>query len=100
MRFDKAIYFVKETPGEYNNTTGDYKESQFIEELVYADVVDTSAKTLNLLFGVVAEGYLTIKIQDSYPEAFDYIKYNNKKYKVEKRRTTRRFETFVVCEVP
>ncbi len=99
MRYDKAIFFVKETGGAYDPTTGDYAASTLNKCKVYASVMDTSADTLRLVYGGIVQGSLTIQIQNRYSGEFDYIEYNGKRYNVDRRRKLRVKETFIVSEI-
>jgi hypothetical protein len=99
MRYDKQITFVKLGDKTYDASTGDYIFAGPTKTVVPAAVLDTRAETLTLVYGKLVEGSLTIQIQNAFLDAFDFIEYNGKKYRVDFMRKLRVKETFVVSEV-
>lgn len=99
MRYDTPIYFQKITSGEYDPSTGNYGDDSIEETLRYASVMDTSAKTMRLIYGEIRQGSLTIQIQNHYTEPFDRIRVGEKIYRVDDSRKLRTKHTFVVSEV-
>lgn len=103
MRFDTDAVFVKETPGEYDASTGNYGDGSTAEEPRLANVTDASGRTMKLIYGTIKEGALVIRIQGEKPSPFDYIRIDSGihsgKYKVDSPRYLRRLCTFVVSEV-
>lgn len=96
MRYDTPIFFRRIVPGEYNATTGNYGEDTTTEEKRYASVTDTGASVLNLVYGAIKQGCLTIRLQRPYFEPFDNIRIGEKIYNVD---FARRGKSFVVSEV-
>nr|DAQ16209.1 MAG TPA: head closure knob [Caudoviricetes sp.] len=99
MRFDTPIYFQSVVRGEYNATTGDYADDTAEEVERYASVSDTGTDTLTLVYGGLKQGSLTIRLQSVYDGIFDYIRIGSKRYRVDKTRTLRNKQTFIVSEV-
>ncbi len=99
MRFDTPIYFQSVVHGEYNTTTGDYADDIVEEVERYASVSDTGTDTLTLVYGGLKQGSLTIRLQSVYDGIFDYIRISSKRYRVDKTRTLRHKQTFIVSEV-
>lgn len=99
MRFDTPIYFQSVVRGEYNATTGDYADDTAEEVERYASVSDTGTDTLTLVYGGLKQGSLTIRLQSVYDGIFDYIRIGSKRYRVDKIRTLRHKQTFIVSEV-
>ena len=99
MRYDKPVYFQKITPGEYDPDTGNYADDTVEETLRYASVMDTGADMLNLVYGTVRQGSLTIQLQNHYEEPFDLIRVGDKRYRVDFPRLLRTKHTLVVSEV-
>lgn len=99
MRFDTDIYFVTETEGAYDASTGDYADAdpQGIHKL--ANVTDASTETMQLVYGKIKQGALVVRIQGEAPSAFDYIRIGDKRYCVGYFRQLRRVATFTVSEV-
>lgn len=97
MRYDTPIYFQRNTPGEYDPTTGDYKPDTLNETLCYASVTDSGIETLRLVYGEIKQGSYTIRLQRSYTESFDCIRIGAKTYHADMARLNKR--VFVVSEV-
>lgn len=99
MRYDTPIYFQRIVPGEYNKATGDYDEDTVEETARYASVMNTGTDTMRLLYGEIRQGALTVHVQNRYNGPFDRIRIGNKVYAVDRRRTLRTKESFVLSEV-
>lgn len=98
MRFDTPVYFQR-TKSEYNSSTGNYETVTETEEKRYASVTSAGVSTLNLLFGEVKQGCLTIRLQNPYDKPFDRIRIGLKFYRVDFTRHLRTKQTLVVSEV-
>lgn len=98
MRYDKTICFVS-VEKTYDETTGDYSSAIVDRVPVNASVMDTRTETLKLIYGDIRQGSLTIHVQNHYPDSFNYIEYNDKRYRVDFRRSLRFKDTFIVSEV-
>lgn len=96
MRYDTTVWFVKETPGAYDATTGNYADPASEAVAEYASVTDTGLDTLHLVYGEIRQGVKTVRIQGHHEEPFDYILIGGVRYHVDKRRTLRTKETFIV----
>lgn len=99
MRYDTPVFFVKETPAEYDAVTGNYVEKAPTETKVYASVTDTGAQTLNLVYGELKQGSLTIRLQYHFSTPFDRIRVGEKYYRKDMERKLRTKQIFVVSEV-
>lgn len=99
MRFDKPIYFQRITSGEYDPNTANYKPDFVKETKRFANISTTGVETLNLIFGEIKQGALTIRIQGHYNEPFDRIRIGDKTYRVDHSRKLERLQTFIVSEV-
>lgn len=100
MRYDTPIYFQRITAGVYDPATGDYADDTVVETVRYASIMDTRTETMNLLYGEIRQGSLTIHIQNHYIGVFDHIRIGGKVYRGDYRRCLRTKETFIVSEVP
>ncbi len=98
MRFDTPVYFQR-IKNEYDESTGDYGLSTISEEMRYASVTNAGVSTLNLLFGEVKQGCLTIRLQNPYDKPFDRIRIGLTFYRVDFTRHLRTKQTLVVSEV-
>jgi hypothetical protein len=96
MRYDKPIFFQRVQPGEYNAVTGNYGADTITEEKRYADITDTGAEQLTLVYGKFKQGSLTIRLQRPYQEPFDRIRIGDIFHSVDKARYKK---TFIVSEV-
>lgn len=102
MRYDKPIYFQTFTKGAYDPNTGNYGEKNTAEVERYASITDTGTDTLQLVYGELKQGCLTIRLQRPYSSTFDRIRIGEgeeaKFYRVDKSRLHNR--VFIVSEVP
>ena len=99
MRFDTPIYFQRITAGAYDALTGNYGEDTIAEEKRYASVTSAGINTLNLVYGEIKQGALTIRLQMPYESPFDRIRIGEKLYRVDMSRNLRTKQTFVISEV-
>ena len=99
MRFDTPIFFVKDLPAEYDANTGNYIEIAAEETQAFASVTDTGAQTLNLVYGELKQGSLTIRLQNHIGISFDRIRVGDKYYRKDMERKLRTKHIFVVSEV-
>ena len=98
MRYSVPIYFVKETEPVYDYETGDYVDGEPIKEKVWANVSDTGTERMQLIYGALKQGAITVRIQGKYDEAFDYVEVDGKKYNVDAFRTFRNNQAFNLSE--
>lgn len=98
MRYDTTVYFQKLTQGEYDPETGDYKEDSIREDAKQATVMDTSTQMMQLIYGTIKQGSLTVQLQNHYDHPFNQVRIGNKIYKVDHSRKLRTKQTFIVSE--
>lgn len=97
MRYNTAIYFQRiET--KYDSTTGNNGISLLSEDRRNAAITDTGTDTLQLLYGNIKQGALTVRLQRPYDAAFDRIRIGDKQYRADRSRLRNR--VFIVSEVP
>lgn len=96
MRYDTPVFFQRVLPGKYNAETHCYDADEINEVKKFANVIDTSTEQLQIVYGAVKQGSVTIHLQRPYTAAFDYIRIGEKRYRVdvEKRR-----KCFIASEV-
>lgn len=100
MRYDTEIIFRKTIPGAYDRSTGNYGADTFEDETAWASVMDTRAETLQLVYGKIIQGSLTVHIQNRHDEPFDEILIGGKPYRVDYSRVLRGIrQVFIVSEV-
>lgn len=100
MRYDTPVYFQRITQGEYDAATGDYKADTVTEVCKWASVTSSGIETLQLVYGELKQGSLTIRLQGVYAAPFNRIRIGEKVYRVDFSRSLRSKQTFVVSEVP
>jgi hypothetical protein len=96
MRYDTPVFFQRVLPGEYNAETHCYDADEIAEVKKYADVIDTSTEQLQIVYGAVKQGSVTIHLQRPYKAAFDYIRIGEKRYRVD---IAKRRKCFIASEV-
>lgn len=99
MRYDTKIELIRISPGEFNPDTGNYEGEQETTESLYASVMDTRAEMVQLVYGSLKQGSLTIQLQNHIRIPFDWIDVDGRRYKADFRRKLRTKETLVVSEV-
>ena len=99
MRCDIPVYFQHITRGEYNVETGDYDPDTVTEVKRYASVSGTVLSAVQLVYGTLKQGSLTIRLLSPYRKAFDRIRIGHKIYQVDSSRILRHKQTFIVSEV-
>ena len=100
MRYDTPVYFQTVAAGAYDSETGDYGSDTVTEVAQYAAVTDTRTETMQLVYGEIRQGSLTVHIQNHYTDSFDRIRIGEKRYRVDYRRRLRVKESFVLSEAP
>lgn len=99
MRCDTEVFLQLITPGEYDESTGDYGEDTISEEKRHASVTDTGTDIMNLVYGSIKQGSKTVRLQMHYKRPFDRIRIGNALYRVDFERKLRTKHVLVVSEV-
>ncbi len=99
MRYDTQVFFQNITPGEYDQSSGDYGASDVKETMRYASVTDTGADTLIKVYGELKQNSFIVRIQGNYDGLFNRIRIGSKLYHVDFSRRLRTKHVFVVSEV-
>lgn len=99
MRFDTPVYFQKITPGAYDAATGNYGADVIAEEKRWASVTNTGTETLNLVYGELRQGVVTVRLQNHYSAPFDRLRIGEQVYRVDQARPLRLKYTLVCSEV-
>lgn len=99
MRYDTPILFRRLVAGAYDPDTGDYADDTYTDTKVYGSVMDTNTQTMNLVYGGIRQGSLTVHIQNHIDVPFDQLIIGNKKYRVDYSRRLRTKQLFIVSEV-
>lgn len=98
MRYDKRIYFVKEGEEVYDYDTGDYITTEPIKHEAWANVSDTGTERMQLIYGALKQGAITVRIRGKYEKDFDYIEVGDKRYNVDAFRTFRNDQAYNLSE--
>lgn len=98
MRYDTPIYFQRITT-DFDESTGNHGVSSLTETVRYASVTASSVETLNLVYGEIRQGSLTVRLQNHYDQPFDRIRIGETVYRVDSARPLRVKQSFVVSEV-
>ena len=99
MRYDTPVFFQRVLPGEYDSKTGNYAADQVTEVQKMASVMDTRAEIMQIVYGGIRQGSVTVQLQNHYQKPFDRIRIGNTNYKVDYTRKLRVKQTFILSEV-
>lgn len=99
MRFNKEVYIVRESPGTYDRTTGNYTFQSPKLEKAYVDLQEDQTEINPQDLGGVAEETITVTFQQPPKRPFTAIRYKGKDFKVESSLYPRNCTTFILKEV-
>ena len=99
MRFDTPIYLQSVKQGDYDESTGNYKEDIITEDNIYASVTDSRTELLKLIYGEIKQGCVTVRLQNHYNKPFNRIRIGDVIYSVDYSRKLRNKHVFVASEV-
>ena len=89
MRYDTPVFFQRVLPGEYDSKTGNYAADQVTEVQKMASVMDTRAEIMQIVYGGIRQGSVTVQLQNHYQKPFDRIRIGNTTYRVDYTRKLR-----------
>lgn len=100
MRYDRKVWFVNESAPEYDETTGDYTEGTVERIFRMANITNTGESSMNMLYGKIKEGALTVRIQNAIESPYQYIEVDSigNKYLIDNRKQLRRDLVLKVSE--
>lgn len=98
MRFDTEVFLQTIKEGSYDPASGNYSDDEIIEQKLWANVNDTSAETMNIIYGAIQQGSVTVRFQNTVPE-FDYLRIGDKRYRRDYTRKLRTKTTYIMSEV-
>lgn len=100
MRYDTPVYFQIVTSGEYDDATGDYKDSTTSEIMRFANVTDAGTSTVGINFGKLKQGSKAVRIKGIKADNFDRIRIGDKLYTADNVITREgKWQVFIVSEV-
>lgn len=97
MRYDKKVLFQL-VESVYNTSTGDYEEQVTSEHTEYASMVDTDIQTMQILYGGIKQGSITMHLQNKVPYTFNRIVYDGKPYMVDQVINQRVKQAYVLSQ--
>lgn len=65
----------------------------------YAAVTDSSDRAVEMVYGELREGVLTIRLERPYIAPFDFIRIGDRRYKADRKRSTFKKMALMVSEV-
>lgn len=99
VRYDKQIFFVSQSEEPiYDYDTGDYVMPEPNKDEAWANISDAGSERMQLVYGGLKQGALTIRIRNHYKKPFNYILFNDNKYTVDMERKLRHDHVFTVSE--
>lgn len=99
MRYDKQITFVQQTDGYYDFDLGEHVDGELKETVKMANLTDLGTDTSIKVFGSIKEGALVIRLLKHYPDQFNFVLIDAKKYEVLREQKLRQKHTLIVQEV-
>ena len=86
MRYDYPVYFCRNGDSAYNAETGDYTDAEPLKAKRMASVTAASDEKVQVVYGQMLQGVLSVQLQNHYDEPFDTeaeaVTYLNKKFGV------------------
>lgn len=86
MRYNKVVYFVKESEKRYDPDLGEWVHGEPVKSKKYANVTHIGAERQQVVFGDVKSERFIVRLQRAYTKPYDYLEYNGKKYTVDTER--------------
>lgn len=99
MRYDYPVYFCREGEGTYDAETGDYTDAEPLKAKRMASVTAASDEKVQVVYGQMLQGVLSVQLQNHYDEPFDYLEVGGKKYHADARKRLRVKDVYTVSEV-
>lgn len=97
MRYDKKVTFQK-VDEVYDKSTGDYTDQVTAEHTEYASIVDTDFQTMQIVYGALKQGSITMHLQNKVPFLFDRIMFEGKAYRVDQIINQRVKQAYILSE--
>lgn len=100
MRFDKKIFLVKETKGQLLEN-GDYSDPIIRKDAYYANVsqVDDYKKKVVYNYDKLDVDIYNIIIRNKQKDIYNYLEYDNKRFKIESIKTFNNKQLLVVSSI-
>lgn len=100
MRYDRKVWLVDEAEPEYDETTGDYADGAIERYYRDANVSDTGTEVMNMLYGKIKQGALTVRVQNGVESPYQYIEVDTvgNKYRIDRVKRHRNELVLFVSE--
>ena len=98
MRYDKEVAFRLVTQGAYDEATGNYSDGSEAVVKKLASVMDTKATMLQVVYGQLRRGSLTVSLPCHLDGEFTDVLIDGVPYRVDARRRLRTKDVFIVSE--
>lgn len=98
MRYAEPVGFCKVNK-TYDVETGNYIEDEPEVTTAYASIISTDIEMMQIVYGALRQGSLTLQFQNHQGTDFDYLEIRGKRYKVDSRDQKAVKEVFIVSEV-
>lgn len=98
MRYDKIIYFVKQSKKKYDPDAGEWISGQQVRTKRFARVIRMPAERQQVVFGDVKVGRTIVHLQREYKTPFDFIEINGKRCFLDKEHCPVNNQCLVVTE--
>lgn len=99
MRYDEKVLILTRIEGSYDEKTGNYAEDTYEEKEVFGAVSNTTDSMMQIVYGQLNQGSITIHLQNHYKKPFDLVEVRGKRYKVDNRTLYKVKEMMVLSEV-
>lgn len=96
MKYGTEVEFVQEVPAGYDYNTGNQNVARVDVDIIYANVTGQTIERQKLLYGVLDENALVIRVQNGYDKPFNYVVVHGKRYDLTATHTHRRDQVFFV----
>lgn len=98
MRFDTPVIFIKKS-SVYNESTGNYTETETSRATHYASVDSTREQMMTLVYGGVMQDSITARFQNHITDDYTDIVIDGKEYKVDYIAPKRVRDVYVLSRV-
>lgn len=96
MRYDKPIYFVKESGRHYDPDSGEWQMDEPVKAMRRANITHMSAERQRAIFGDVRSDRSIVRLQRPFIEPYDFIEINGKAHSVDTERCPSNKQSLVV----
>ena len=96
MRYDKLVKF--QMVDNVYTAKGDYEGQILNEHTEYASIVDTDFQTMQIVYGGIKQGSITMHLQNKVPYTFNRIVYEGKVYMVDQVINQRVKQAYVLSQ--